>query len=130
MLNVLLSSENVLFFSGNGTHAPTFDTQDTFFYLSQKLEWDLKVKMRNFEERFAGSQFLYPEHRIRNGQDHMAWKEQFAPRYILQRHQNGPRPRYIGEKPKPKHSFGGPRPMGIKYEIKREVKREFFKREK
>ena len=82
--------------------------------------------MRKFEQNFGGGQLMYPEHRIRNGADYQAWKEQFAPQYILRKHQERPRPTYSGEKQKIKHSFGGARPVKVKVE----VKREFFKREK
>ena len=92
------------------------------------MDWNLKLRLRRFQEFFSGRQFLWPEHRIRDARDFAAWKEQFAPVYIQRRHANRPRQQYHGEKKRSAHCFREAAPdFKVKKEFKQEIKTENVK---
>jgi len=73
---------------GQGSYAPVYGDENTsehtFYYLQLGLTENLDKKWRTFKDTFypgSGGRFKFvpTQVAIRNGKDHMAWKEQYSP---------------------------------------------------
>jgi hypothetical protein len=119
---------------GHGTFAPSYEGNDSYFYLQAELGRNLELKSKKFEQNFQDDNTLYVEFTIRNGQDYHDWRQTFAPPGL-----QGPRPNHGGtwkfSRRLHQHKFTVPGMINVKKErlnmsmIKKETSR-FVKLEK